>query len=159
MPSYRCVYRGRLIALILLRVVCFNHWERLDDMLPLSGDVRALDLLPRIARSRESAMHSSSQRRGVCEGLAGTTRVCPWLGACLCVFCCSLFRFECFPRVSWSWSSRRSRLQRSALGSRVVPVVWFLRCYLYMPGMLSISGVTVWPSTMLVVTLRISMPR
>ena len=96
MPSYRCVYRGRLIALILLRVVCFNHWERLDDMLPLSGDVRALDLLPRIARSRESAMHSSSQRRGVCEGLAGTTRVCPWLGACLCVFCCSLSGLNAF---------------------------------------------------------------
>lgn len=76
---------------LVFRVVCFNHWERLEDLIPLSGEVRALDLLPRIARSRESAKRASSQRRGVCDGLAGTTRVCLPLG-CVVVLVC-LFAF------------------------------------------------------------------
>lgn len=90
----------------MFRVVCFNHWERLQDLVPLSGEVRALDLLPRIARSRESAKHPSSQRRGVCDGLAGTSRVCLPL-RCVVVLACSFafFRFECLPQVSWSWCS------------------------------------------------------
>ena len=74
-------------------VVCFNHWERMRDMLPLSGDVSALDLLRRLTVSRQSAKHASSQRRGVCDGISGTTRVCAWLDSC--AFVCLLFACSC----------------------------------------------------------------
>ena len=57
-------------------VVCCNHSERLERLLPLSGDVRALDLLPEFVKSIKSAGHPSSRRRGACGGLAGTVRVC-----------------------------------------------------------------------------------
>ena len=59
--------------------------------MPLSGDVRALALLPRLLRSIKEAKCPSSQRRGVCEALSGTTRVCLCLRvcvACVCVCVC-----------------------------------------------------------------------
>ena len=71
------------IVCVVLSVVCCNHSERLGALLPLSGQVRALELLPKICESMASAKHPSSRRRGVCDGLAGTTRVCGCLGECL----------------------------------------------------------------------------
>ena len=44
--------------------------------MPLGGEVRALDLLPKFVRSIKSAQHLSSRRRGACAGIAGTVRVC-----------------------------------------------------------------------------------
>ena len=66
-----------------LSVVCCNHWERLEHLLLLSGEVRALELLPEIVKSMNSAHHPSSQRRGACVGIAGTVRVCRCLSCCL----------------------------------------------------------------------------
>ena len=66
-----------------LSVVCCNHSERLERLLPLSGEVRALELLPEIVRSKNSARHPPSRRRGVCGGIAGTARVCRCLSGCL----------------------------------------------------------------------------
>ena len=66
-----------------LSVVCCNHWERLEHLLPLSGEVRALELLPEIVKSMNSAHHPSSRRRGACGGIAGTVRVCRCLSGCL----------------------------------------------------------------------------
>ena len=68
-------------------MVCCNHSERLADMMPLRGKVRALDLLPRLTESMTKARHPSSRRRGVCDGISGTTRVCLCLGCCLLRVC------------------------------------------------------------------------
>ena len=95
MPSSRCadLSRGYVGVCVSRLVVCFNHWERMQDILPLCGDVRALDLLRRLAVSRQSAKHASSQRRGVCDGIHTTTRACAWLSACALttVVCACLF--------------------------------------------------------------------
>ena len=72
-----------LVIVLDLLVVCCNHWERLEHLLPLRGEVRALALLPEIVKSMNSSQHPSSRRRGACGGLAGTVRVCLCLSCCL----------------------------------------------------------------------------
>ena len=46
----------------------------------MEGDLRAIDLLPRLCRVVDLATHPSSRRRGVCDGLADASRACSPLG-------------------------------------------------------------------------------
>ena len=50
--------------------------------MPLSGEARALELLPRFVKSRNSGRHPSSRRRGACGGIAVTITVCRCLSGC-----------------------------------------------------------------------------
>ena len=84
MRSLRCLYQTPMFCdSFNLSVVCCNHSERLEHLLPLSGEVRALQLLPKMLTSMHSAGHPSSRRRGACSGIAGTVRVCLCLSCCL----------------------------------------------------------------------------
>jgi hypothetical protein len=91
--SRTCYHRGACrvsscFAIVFsLSVVCCNHWERLEFLLPLTGDVRALELLSKFVNSLHSARHPSSRRRGACGGIAGTVRVCRCLSGCLPWLC------------------------------------------------------------------------